>query len=99
MIYARKCGETRISWQAGMTQLPIARNQALVNPSRASICEAQHLRRVLTKYFDYYNRYRVHQSLKMDAPDGRRIQPIEDGKVIAIPHVFGLHHHYERRAA
>lgn len=58
-----------------------------------------HLRRVLTEYFEYYNRYRVHQSLEMDAPDGRPVQVVNEGKVIAIPQIGGLHHRYERRAA
>ena len=53
-----------------------------------------HLRRVLAEYFQYYNRYRVHQSLEMDAPDGREIQAPYKGDVVAIPHVGGLHHHY-----
>ncbi len=56
-------------------------------------------RALLTKYFEYYNGYRVHQSLEMDAPDSRNIRAIEEGNVIAIPHVGGLHHHYERRVA
>ena len=58
-----------------------------------------HLRRVLGGYFQYYNRYRVHQSLEMDAPDRREIQPPDKGGVVAIPHVGGLHHHYQRQAA
>ena len=58
-----------------------------------------HLRRILKKYFEYYNRYRVHQFLEMDAPDGRKIQGTKEGNVIVIPHVGGLHHHYERKAA
>ncbi|HIA47326.1 MAG TPA: hypothetical protein EYN96_04990 [Candidatus Hydrogenedentes bacterium] len=51
------------------------------------------------EYFEYHNRYRVHQSLKMDAPAGRRNQTIEEGDVVAVPRVGGLHHHYERRVA
>ena len=66
---------------------------------RVIIFSEGHLRRVLTKYFEYYNRYRVHRSLEMDAPEGRRTQTLEEGNVIAIPHVGGLHFHYERRAA
>ena len=58
-----------------------------------------HLRRVLKEYFEYYNRYRVHQSLEMDAPEGRKIQSPEQGNAIVYPHVGGLHHRYERRAA
>ena len=63
------------------------------------IFSEDHLRRILKNYFEYYNRYRVHQSLEMDAPEGRKIQPPEEGSVIAISHVGGLHHHYERKAA
>ena len=66
---------------------------------RVIIFNERHLRRVLKDYFEYYNRYRVHQSLEMDAPAGRETQSTEEGDVIAIPHVGGLHHHYERRAA
>ncbi|MFO7973948.1 MAG: transposase [Candidatus Hydrogenedentota bacterium] len=58
-----------------------------------------HLRQALKKYFEYYNRYRVHRSLEMDSPEGRPAQAVNEGKVIAIPHVGGLHHHYERKAA
>lgn len=58
-----------------------------------------YLGRVLKKYFEYYNRYRVHQALEMDAPKAREIQRVEEGKVIAFPHLGGLHHHYERSAA
>ena len=57
------------------------------------------LRRVLTDYFDRYNRYRLHQPLEMDAPEGRKTQTIEEANVIANLHVGGLHHTYERRAA
>jgi hypothetical protein len=58
-----------------------------------------HLRRVLKDYFEYYNRYRVHQSLEMDAPAGREIHYPEEGNIVAVPHLGGLDHHYERRAA
>jgi hypothetical protein len=35
----------------------------------------------------------------MDCPELRPVHPPEQGKVIAVPEVGGLHHHYERRAA
>ena len=35
----------------------------------------------------------------MDSPVPRNVQPPELGKVIQIPEVSGLHHHYERVAA
>ncbi len=66
---------------------------------RVIIFSETHLRRVLKEYFEYYNDWRVHQSLGMDAPEGRKIQAIEEGNVVAIPHVGGLQHHYERKAA
>ena len=66
---------------------------------RVIILSERHLRRVLRDYFEYYNRYRVHQSLEMDAPAGRKIYNTEKGNVDALPHLGGLHHHYERRAA
>lgn len=66
---------------------------------RVIILNERHLRRVLKDYFEYYNRYRVHQSLEMDAPAGRKIHNTGQGKVVAIPHLGGLHHHYERRVA
>jgi hypothetical protein len=32
----------------------------------------------------------------MDAPDGREVE--RAGKIRAVPHVGGLHHHFERAA-
>ncbi len=66
---------------------------------RVIIFNETHLRRVLKEYFEYYNDWRIDQSLEMDAPEGRKIQAIEEGNVVAIPHVGGLQHHYERKAA
>jgi len=66
---------------------------------RAIIFSEAHLHRVLKEYFEYYNHYRVHQSLEMDAPEGRKNQNLNEGNVIAIPHAGGLHHHYQRNAA
>lgn len=56
----------------------------------------RHLKRVLRSYLAYYHGYRTHQSLEMDAPDGREVEGT--GKIQAIPHVGGLHHHFERAA-
>jgi transposase InsO family protein len=57
-----------------------------------------HLTRIVASYFAYYHRFRTHLSLAMDCPEPRPIQPPECGKVIAMPEVDGLHHHYERQA-
>ena len=58
-----------------------------------------HLRRLLSNYFAYYHRSRIHQGLEMDCPQPRRVQQPELGHVVAIPQVGGLHHRYQRRAA
>ena len=63
------------------------------------IFNARHLRRVLSSYVDYYQRTRTHLSLDKDCPDSRPIQLRSVGRVVAIPKVGGLHHHYERVAA
>ena len=38
-------------------------------------------------------------SLDKDAPIPRVVQPPACGTIVPVPHVGGLHHHYERRAA
>ena len=63
------------------------------------VLHEQHLRRVLRTYFDFYHRWRVHQSLEMDAPAFRPVQPPEFGEVVEFPDVGGLQRHYERRVA
>jgi hypothetical protein len=35
----------------------------------------------------------------MDAPNHRPVQPQEQGRIVEIPEIGGLHHHYERHAA
>jgi putative transposase len=63
------------------------------------ILNEQHLQRILASYFTYDQRWRTHLSLAMDCPEPRPFSPPGQGKVIAVPEVGGLHHHYERRAA
>jgi putative transposase len=57
------------------------------------------LRRVLQAYVEYYLKSRTHLSLGKDAPVSRPIALPDDGAIVAIPHLGGLHHRYERRAA
>jgi putative transposase len=57
------------------------------------------LRRHLQQYLAYYHGSRTHLSLDKDAPVPRATQPPSCGAVIQAPHLGGLHHHYERRAA
>jgi len=60
-----------------------------------------HLRRILSSYFNYYHRDRTHYSLGKDTPCVRPVQhkPVKGGKVIELPRVGGLHHRYEWKKA
>jgi transposase InsO family protein len=62
------------------------------------VFDDKHLRRVLRQYFVYYNNCRPHLSLDGNAPVRREVEPPSNGRVIAIPKVGGLHHHYTRAA-
>ena len=55
---------------------------------------AEHLRRILSKYAIYYNEVRTHVSLEKDAPCTRPIERF--GDVVADPILGGLHHRYAR---
>ena len=58
-----------------------------------------HLLRCLREYATYYNEDRPHMSLDGDAPARREIEPPENGKVVALARLGGLHHRYSRVAA
>ena len=58
-----------------------------------------HLRRRLHNYLRYYHGSRTHLALEKDAPESRAVEPPEQGRVVALPQVGGLHHRYIRRAA
>ena len=57
------------------------------------------LRRILSSYFEYYQRSRTHLALGKDTPESRAVHPPEWGVVVELPRVGGLHHCYQRRAA
>jgi transposase InsO family protein len=57
------------------------------------------LRRVLNAYVEYYLKSRTHLSLSKDAPVSRPVKSQNDGEIVEIPLLSGLHHRYERRAA
>ena len=54
----------------------------------------RHLRQVLRSYMAYHNEARTHLSLNKDAPVPREVQGV--GRIIAKPHIGGLHHQYVR---
>jgi len=56
-----------------------------------------HLSRILADYVDYYNNSRAYVSLERNSPTPRAVESSEDGEVIAISQVGGLHHRYTRR--
>jgi transposase InsO family protein len=57
------------------------------------------LRRYLQQYLVYYHESRTHLSLDKDSPVPRCVHPPTGGPIVQVPHLGGLHHHYERRAA
>ena len=63
------------------------------------VLNEQHLRRRLRSYLRYYHGSRTHLALDKDAPEPRDVEPPEEGRVIGLPQVGGLHHRYVRRAA
>ena len=58
----------------------------------------RHLKRLLRSYFAYYHTARTHLALEKQCPQARLIERHERGKIIAFPHVGGLHHEYRRVA-
>ena len=62
------------------------------------VLHEQHLRRILSSYFEYYHESRTHLSLNRNSPIERKVDTPENGKVIAIAHVGGLRHRYRRAA-
>lgn len=63
------------------------------------VLSERHLKRILASYVDYYNDTRTHISLNKDAPTGRSRRPPEQGRVVELDRVGGLHHEYVRMAA
>ena len=58
-----------------------------------------HLRRLLREYLIYYHEARTHLSLDKDAPEPRLVEHPDQGGIVEIPMVGGLHHRYTRQAA
>jgi transposase InsO family protein len=66
---------------------------------RVIVFNERQLRQILASYFEYYHQVRPHRSLEHDSPVPRPIESPNCGKVIELPLVGGLHHHYLRQAA
>jgi transposase InsO family protein len=65
------------------------------------VLNQDHLKTVLSSYFEYYHSDRTHLSLGKDTPGGRPVQhrPAGKCKIIELPRIGGLHHRYEWRKA
>ena len=58
----------------------------------------RHLKRLLRSYFAYYHTARTHLALDKQCPQRRHIEHPSQGRIIAFPHLGGLHHEYRRAA-
>jgi putative transposase len=65
----------------------------------AIVLSERYLKRLLQQYLHYYRAWRTHLSLAMDCPVPRPIRPPEQDRVMAVPEVGGLQHHYKRQPA
>lgn len=62
------------------------------------VLNERHLSRILRSYFEYYLHSRTHLSLDRNAPVERAVESPNQGRVVSIPQVGGLHHRYHRAA-
>lgn len=58
----------------------------------------RHAREILEEYVGDYNAERTHQALGGDSPVPRDQLPVENGRVVSVEHLGGLHHSYRRVA-
>lgn len=88
----------RSPWQSPYVERMIGsiRRECLAN---VVVLSDQHLGRILKDYFAHYHSWRCHQSLEMDCPEPRAVQPPEVGEVVEVVEASGLYRHYERVAA
>jgi hypothetical protein len=63
-----------------------------------TVLNEAYLLRIPRDYFAYYHEARTHLSLGRNAPVPRTVEPPSCGRIIAIPHVGGLHHPYTQAA-
>jgi len=83
----------RSPWQNGHTERLIGsiRRDYL---DHVVVFGEQHLRHLLRSYQRYYNDARTHLSLHKNTPASRAVQAV--GRIVAAPHLGGLHHQYVR---
>jgi len=88
----------RSSWQNPMVERIIGsiRRECL---NHVIVLNARHLRHILSDYRAYYHKHRTHRSLDQDCPFSCPIEPPNQGNIIELPLLGGLHHRYTRHAA
>ena len=88
----------RAPWQNSLVERVIdsVRHECL---DHVIVWNERSVRRHLQRYLADYHGWRTHLSLDTDAPSPRAVQPLTCGAIVQVPHLGGLHHHHERRAA
>ena len=83
----------RSPWQNGYAERLIGsiRRECL---DHVIVFGERHLRHVLRSYQQYYNGTRTHLVLGKDSPLTRPVQAF--GRILPLPVLGGLHHHYLR---
>jgi hypothetical protein len=88
----------RSPWQNSYVELLIGtlRRECL---DHVVVLNETHLRHLLRDYLTYDHRCRTHLSLEKDTPEPRPVEHPDQGDIVEIPMVGGLHHRYTRQAA
>jgi transposase InsO family protein len=63
------------------------------------ISNERHLDTVIREFLDYYHHHRTHRALERACPVSRPNEAADQGKIIELSLVGGLHHRYTRQAA
>ncbi len=63
------------------------------------VFDERDLRHWLRVFIAHYHQTRTHLALGKDAPEPRPMQSRDEGRVVSISEVGGLHHRYQRPAA
>jgi transposase InsO family protein len=87
-------------WQNGVAErwIGTCRREFLAH---VVVLNAEHLRRLLREFLDYYHHGRTHLALGKDPPSERTVRPPSSptANVTSVPRIGGLHHRYEYREA
>jgi putative transposase len=88
----------RSPWQNPMVERLIGsiRRECL---DHVIVLNEHHLRQTLDRYFDYYHQDRTHRALEQDSSDPRPVESQDQGNILELPRLGGLHHRYTRQAA